>query len=231
MSVPINIIIFQVVVLIFSAVIHEYMHGWMADRLGDTTAKDAGRLTMNPIVHLDVFGSLILPFLLVMTGSPFVFGWAKPVPFNPYNLKDQKYGIAKVAIAGPLGNLVTALFFGFVSRLLPIMPSVKIAIINAFFHGDYSSLLLSISGNQFGTVYLLLIIIVSINLLLMIFNLVPIPPLDGSKVLMSFLPAEARNSYMKLEKYGMILVMFFIIFAFDLIIPIINFLFRLIIGM
>ena len=204
MDISINIIIFQVVVLIFSAVIHEYMHGWMADRLGDSTAKDAGRLTMNPIVHLDFFGSLLLPFLLVITGSPFVFGWAKPVPFNPYNLKDQKYGIAKVAIAGPAANLITALFFGFVLRFAPL--------------GDNVMLIT------------LLAIIVQINLLLMIFNLVPIPPLDGSKVLMSFLPTEARNTYMKLERYGMILVMFFIIFAFNLIIPIINFLFRLIVG-
>jgi len=205
MDISINIIIFQVIVLIFSAVIHEYMHGWMADRLGDSTAKDAGRLTMNPIVHLDVFGSLLLPFLLVITGSPFVFGWAKPVPFNPYNLKDQKYGIAKVAIAGPAANLITALFFGFVLRFAPLGGNVMLIT--------------------------LLAIIVQINLLLMIFNLVPIPPLDGSKVFMTFLPAEARNSYMKLERYGMILVMFFIIFAFNLIIPIINFLFRLIVGL
>src|SRR3989339_101191 len=99
--------IFSIVILIFSAIIHEYMHGWMADRLGDPTAKNAGRLTLNPIHHIDFFGSILLPFILVVSKAGFVFGWAKPVPFNPYNLRDAKYGGAKVAIAGPMGNFIT----------------------------------------------------------------------------------------------------------------------------
>lgn len=198
-----QIIIFQIIVLVFSAIIHEYMHGWMADRLGDPTAKNAGRLTLNPIPHIDLFGSILLPVILIATGAGFVLGWAKPVPFNPYNLKDQKYGVAKVAVAGPLGNLITALFFGMILRFFPIVSPQLI---------------------------LLLQIVVFINLLLMIFNLVPIPPLDGSKVIMPFLPHEWQMRYASIERYGMFLVVLFIIFGFSLIIPVLNVLFRLIVG-
>ena len=179
------------------------MHGWMADQLGDPTAKHEGRLTLNPIPHIDLFGSILLPFILVITGSPFVFGWAKPVPFNPYNLQDKKYGIAKVAAAGPLANLITAIFFGMILRFLPIVSS---------------------------TLVISLAIIVQINLILMIFNLLPIPPLDGSKVIMPFLPYDWQVKLANLERYGFILVLIFIIFAFPIVIPIINFLFRLIVG-
>lgn len=198
-----EIIIFQIIVLIFSAIIHEYMHGWMADRLGDATAKNAGRLTLNPIPHIDLFGSILLPFILVITGAGFVFGWAKPVPFNPYNLSDKKYGSAKVAIAGPLGNFITAMFFGLILRLAPLSNEM---LINA------------------------LAIIVYINLLLMIFNLIPIPPLDGSKVIAPFLPHNLQVKFAEMEKYGMILVLIFVMFGFTIILPIINLLFKLIVG-
>ena len=198
-----EIIIFQVVALVFSAIIHEFMHGWMADQLGDPTAKNAGRLSMNPLVHIDPFGSILLPAIMVLSGTGFVFGWAKPVPFNPYNLSDKKYGSAKVAIAGPLGNLITALFFGMLLRFMPL-------------------------GNEMMTT--LFVIIVQINLILMVFNLVPIPPMDGSKVLMPFLPYRLQVEYAKLERYGMLLVLMFVMFGFSLILPIINFLFRLIVG-
>src|SRR5574344_1057586 len=104
--------VFQIIILIFSAVVHEYMHGWMAYRLGDSTAKDAGRLTLNPLAHLEWFGSFFLPLVMIISHMPFVFGWAKPVPYNPYNLRDRKYGDAKVGLAGPLGNFIIALFFG-----------------------------------------------------------------------------------------------------------------------
>lgn len=200
---PIDIIIFQVIVLIFSAIVHEYMHGWMADRLGDPTAKDLGRLTMNPIPHIDPVGSLLLPFVLVISGAPFVFGWAKPVPINPNNFKDQKYGSAKVALAGPLGNLILALFFGLILRFVA-MPNLML--------GNY------------------LAIIVFINLLLLVFNLVPIPPLDGSRVLTVFLPYDWQVKMAELERYGFILVFAFLMFGFSIITPIIEFFFRLIVG-
>ncbi|KKQ61199.1 MAG: Peptidase M50 [Candidatus Falkowbacteria bacterium GW2011_GWC2_38_22] len=180
------------------------MHGWMADQLGDTTAKDEGRLTLNPLPHIDPFGSVFLPFLLVLSGSPFVFGWAKPVPYNPYNLRDQRYGPAKVALAGPLGNLITAIFFGMLLRFAPL------------------------AGNPL--LITLLAIIVQINLLLMIFNLLPIPPLDGSKIIAPFLPENIQKFMLNLERYGMILVIVFVMFGFNLIIPLINFLFNLIVG-
>lgn len=202
-----QIVIFQIVVLIFSAIIHEYMHAWMADRLGDPTAKNLGRLTLNPIPHIDLFGSIILPFVLVLTGAGFVIGWAKPVPFNPNNLQDKRYGSAKVALAGPAGNLVTALFFGFILRF-------------------FSAQLFSINP----IIPELLSIIVFINLLLMIFNLVPIPPLDGSKVIMPFLPYDWQVKFSGIERYGMFLILIFVMFGFSIIIPIIYFLFKLIVG-
>ncbi|MCD4762230.1 site-2 protease family protein [bacterium] len=198
-----NIIIFQVIVLIFSAIIHEYMHGWMADYLGDPTAKNAGRLTLNPIPHIDIFGSIILPTILVLSNFGIVFGWAKPVPFNPNNLSDKKYGSAKVALAGPMGNFITALFFGMIMRFAPIASTELMSFLS---------------------------IIVFINLLLMVFNLVPIPPMDGSKVIMPFLPYNLQLAYARLERYGMFLVVLFIMFGFSLIIPVIYFLFELIVG-
>lgn len=197
-----TIIIFQVIVLVFSAAVHEYMHGWMADYLGDPTAKLAGRLTLNPIKHLDWFGSLLLPFMMIVSGIGFAFGWAKPVPYNPNNLRDRKYGDAKVALAGPMGNFILAFI---------------LAIIWRFFAQDNLNFAL------------LLQIAIYINLLLMIFNLVPIPPLDGSKILATFLPARLRFQYLSLERYGFFLVVLFIIFGFDLIMPLIEFIFSLLI--
>ena len=195
--------VFQIIILILSAVIHEYMHGWMAFRLGDDTAKNAGRLTLNPLAHLEWFGSFFLPLVMILSGMPFVFGWAKPVPYNPYNLRDKKYGDAKVALAGPLANLIIAIFFGLCLRFLP------------FFSISFSGLL--------G-------IIVYINLILMVFNLVPIPPLDGSKILGAFLPANLRERYLGSERMGFIFVILFVMLAGGLITPIVNFLFRIIVG-
>jgi Zn-dependent protease len=195
--------IFQIIVLILSAIAHEYMHGWMAYRLGDNTAKNAGRLTLNPLAHLEWFGSFFLPLIMVLSGMPFVFGWAKPVPYNPFNLRDRKYGDAKVAAAGPLANLVIALFFGLCLRFLPFT--------NLYFSG-------------------LLGVIVYINLILMVFNLVPIPPLDGSKILGTFLPAHLRERYLGSERIGFIFVILFVMLAGGLITPIVNFLFKVIVG-
>ncbi|NCN22436.1 site-2 protease family protein, partial [Candidatus Falkowbacteria bacterium] len=142
--------IFLIIVLVMSAVFHEYMHGYAAFKLGDPTAKNAGRLTFNPIKHLDLFGSIIVPLMLIISGSSFLFAWAKPVPYNPYNLRDRKYGDAKVAVAGPLANLAIALIFGLIWRFMPF--------INITFSGFIA-------------------MIIYINLVLMVFNLIPIPPL------------------------------------------------------
>ena len=197
------IYLFEIIVLAFSAIIHEYMHGFMADRLGDSTAKDMGRLTLNPIPHIDLFGSIILPLSMILFQTGIVFGWAKPVPFNPYRLRDQKYGPAKVAIAGPLGNLILAAMFSLVLRFVP-----GIDVTLASFIG----------------------MIVYINLMLMIFNLIPIPPLDGSKVLAAVLPPKMQLKFFELERYGLFLVLFFVLFASNLISPIIAWLFQLLTG-
>ncbi|NCO80090.1 site-2 protease family protein [Candidatus Falkowbacteria bacterium] len=196
--------IFALIIILFSAVIHEYMHGWTADRLGDPTAKDAGRLTLNPMAHIDWWGSILMPALIYFaTGGGLIFGYAKPVPFNPYNLRDQKYGVAKVAIAGPLANFLVALSFGLLLRFSP-----------------------AINTN----LALFIATIVQINLVLMIFNLLPIPPLDGSKVIAPFLPYRWQEKLNRLEQYGMLIVLFVVLFGFSLIIPIINSLFKLIVG-
>jgi Zn-dependent protease len=200
--------LFSIVILIFSTAIHEYMHAWMADQQGDTTAKDEGRLTLNPIKHVDVFGSILLPLLLVLTHSDIILGWAKPVPFNPYNLRDQKYGPAKVALAGPMANLIMALFFGLILRFF----SLQLYAIN------------TVLVTLFST-------IVFVNLLLMVFNLIPLPPMDGSKVLMPFLPYSWRVRFMQIEGLGTVFVFFLVIIGFSAFIwPITNFLYNLIVG-
>ena len=159
--------IFIVVVIIFSAVIHEVMHGVAADMLGDKTARYAGRLTLNPIPHLDMFGSIILPLFLAFSNSPFFFGWAKPVPYNPYNLKPGRFSEAIVAGAGPASNAAIALVFSAVIRLGVFPPEIN----SIFF------------------------LIVVVNTMLFLFNLIPIPPLDGSKVLEALLPRTLVRGY------------------------------------
>lgn len=200
--------IFQLVVLIMSASIHEYAHGWAAFQLGDPTAKDAGRLTVNPLKHLDPFGSFFLPLVLFLSRSPFLIGYAKPVPYNPYNLHDREYGPAKVAIAGPASNLMTAIFFGLFLRFMPYMH------------------FLSLTQQLVD----LIVIVVYINLLLAVFNLLPLPTLDGSTVLTTFLPHAWRERFASWERYSFFIIIIFLMFGFSLIIPIVQFLFWVIVG-
>lgn len=200
--------IFGIAVLLFSAILHEIAHGYEAEHLGDDTARRAGRLTLNPIPHLDPFGSVLLPILLyVGTGGAFFFAAAKPVPVNPNNLRDHRWGFAKVALAGPATNFLLAIIFGLAIRIFSVMPVPDVFIE-------------------------LLGIVVLVNLVLGLFNLVPIPPLDGSRVLFAFLPANEttfRAMYL-LERWGLLLVLLFAFFGFGFVRPVIGSLFSLITG-
>ncbi len=198
--------IFYIIVLIMSIVAHEVSHGYAAERMGDPTARLAGRLTLNPLKHIDPIGSVILPALLIFSGSGFVFGWAKPVPYNPANLRDQKWGTVAVASAGILTNFFIAIVFGLLIRIA-VVASVT------------SQPLFTIGST-----------IVFVNLLLGIFNLVPLPPLDGSKILFSFLPFKFRNVETFLEKYSLILLIFFLLFIWQYFAVFIFFLFKLLTG-
>jgi Zn-dependent protease len=174
----------------------------MAYKLGDNTAKYQGRLTLNPFKHLDLFGSVVLPTITYLS-SGFIIGWAKPVPFNPYNLKNQRWGEALVALAGPASNLLIALFFGILIR----------------FGLVFSSSFLYIS-----------VLVIITNLVLAVFNLVPIPPLDGSKILFSIFPNSLSGTRDLFERYGTFILIFFIFFLWQFITPIVNILFKIITG-
>lgn len=204
----IAIVIFEFIVLIFSAILHEVAHGYEAERLGDDTARRAGRLTLNPLAHLDPFLSVFMPLILFFT-TGFFFAGAKPVPYNPNNLKNPRTGAVKVALAGPATNLLLALFFGSISIMLPVASAMKTMIFNAVAAGGAMP---AFTGSLDG-VYFLFLIIVYINVLLGVFNLVPIPPLDGSKLLFLILPptpATYRFMYF-MERWGLLLVLIFVL--------------------
>jgi len=184
------ITIFSLVVLLFSIIIHELSHGYVAYSLGDHTAKYAGRLTLNPIKHLDPFGSIILPIIMFLLPGGIIFGWAKPVPVNPYNFKDQKWGSVKVSVAGPISNISLAVIFGLLLRFIP----------NEFFIIT-PGLLIILQG------------IVWINLLLALFNLLPIPPLDGHWILFHFLPRRYERIKFFLQQYGIFILILLIFFG------------------
>ncbi|MEK7639265.1 MAG: site-2 protease family protein [Patescibacteria group bacterium] len=166
----------MIVALIISVIIHEMAHGYAANWLGDPTARLAGRLSANPLVHIDPMMSVILPGLLLLSGSPILFGAAKPVPYNPYNLRNQKWGEAIVAVAGPLANIGIAVIFALLLRNAELL-----SLSRTFIELSYGIILL--------------------NIFLAFFNLVPIPPLDGSKILPKFLPLPLAIKYESFRRY------------------------------
>lgn len=182
-----------IAILIFSAILHEVAHGFVAERFGDPTARLAGRLTLNPKKHIDPFMSILLPLMLVLSGSPVIFGAAKPVPIDPFNLREGRKDIALVALAGPLTNVLIAILASFLIKLLPIFSTLLPPFLSSI-------------------VYLLLSNVATLNLLLAIFNLFPIPPLDGSKVFALLFPEKQANVYLSLGSVGFFIIFFLLLF-------------------
>jgi Zn-dependent protease len=184
---------FVIFILLYSIIFHEIAHGYAAYKLGDPTAKYEGRLTLNPLAHIDPIGTIVVPALSFLIGG-FLFGWAKPVPYNPFNLKNQSRDSLLIALAGPLTNIFLCLFFVFLYKIFPL---------DIFYFG------------------------LRINLILSFFNLLPIPPLDGSKILLAKLSIE---QYQYLESFGFILLIIFLSFFFNYFSNFINLLMRFLVG-
>lgn len=203
MSLP----IISFIVLIISVILHEVSHGYMAEYLGDPTARILGRLTLNPIPHIDPMGSIVLPLLFVISGSPVVFGWAKPVPYDPRNIRGtawkECYGGAIVAAAGPAVNIFLAIIFGTLIRA----GMFDIAMIQFFY------------------------VIVIVNISLAVFNLIPIPPLDGHHILSALLPYSIRQKYLMLSQYSFVLMFVVAFVLWQFVSPLVLVLVRLITGM
>jgi Zn-dependent protease len=198
--------IFYIIILLLSIVVHEVAHGFAAYREGDQTAYLAGRLTLNPLKHIDLVGSVLIPLVLVISGAPFLFGWAKPVPYNPFNFKNRRRGTLFVASAGVLTNFLIALIFGLGLRVLIVTGLASMSLAS------------------------ILSAIITVNILLGVFNLVPIPPLDGARILFALLPEKYYKYERQLEAYSMALVILFILFGWKFIVPVITWLFTLLTG-
>lgn len=191
-----EVVILGVVVIILSIIFHEVAHGYVANWLGDPTARLAGRLTLNPLPHIDPVGSVLVPAILALSSSPFLIGWAKPVPYNPYNLRHGKWGEALVAFAGPATNILIAVIAAVLVRTLyPVLDPLLVQV----------------------AVYTIIS-----NVALAVINLIPIPPIDGSKIVRALLPPRAALAYARLEQatyalgpFGLIAVLLLIVYVFD----------------
>lgn len=177
-------IVVWILPVIFAITVHEVAHGWVAKKYGDNTASMLGRLTLNPLKHIDLLGTIILPGLLLITGTGFIFGWAKPVPVNARNFKKPLHDMALVALAGPVANFVMALAWALLARLGQIIGIESISM---------PLIYMGMAG-------------ISINLVLLLINLLPIPPLDGSRILTALLPTRLAWQYNQLERYGFIIL-------------------------
>lgn len=178
------------IVLVFSAILHEIAHGYVAERLGDPTARLLGRLTLNPLPHIDLFLTIILPLLLILSHTGIIFGGAKPVPVDPYNLKDGRKDMALVSLAGPATNIVLAITATVLFKIVgPNATNLFLIFLNVF-----------------------LLLVIKVNLSLAIFNLLPIPPLDGSKIFALILPEKLADSYLSLSSFGTIILLLLLAF-------------------
>ncbi len=180
----------QIIILVFSIVVHEVAHGRVALWRGDTTARDMGRLTLNPIPHIDLFGTIIFPIFLILMRSPVLFGWAKPVPINPYQLKEAKKDMALVGGAGPASNLLLAILLAGLFRAAVAVTGSSNPLSQALFFGVF------------------------INLVLAFFNLIPVPPLDGSRIVSALLPDDLAIRYNRIERFGFIIIFLLLFLGF-----------------
>ena len=197
--------ILSIIILIFSIIVHEVSHGFMADALGDPTARLQGRLTLNPIKHIDPVGSILVPLITMMSG--FTFGWAKPVLYNPYNLKNKRQGEFLIAAAGPASNILLAVIFGTILRFM------------------------AAGAAGFTPAMTVLAYVVIINIVLAVFNLIPLPPLDGSKLLLAFLPNQYGKTRYMLERFAPLFVLIAAFILWQLISPIVPIVFKLFTGL
>ena len=188
-------IILSLIAVFTAIVLHEFSHGYIAFRLGDPTAKMQGRLTLNPLAHIDPIGTILVPIVLVILRSPFLFGWAKPVPINPNYFRNPYKGMFYVAIAGPLMNIALALGASAIGRLAILITPLSLLYGRGFF------------AYFVQTIFFLVGFFVIINIILAVFNMIPIPPLDGSRVLTYFLPPEGKRVMMQLERYGFLIIL------------------------
>ncbi len=177
--------ILSLAIFFTSVIVHEYAHGLCAYWLGDKTAKYAGRLTLNPLPHIDPFGTIVLPLVLYFSGSPFIFGWAKPVPINFWGLKNPKRDIILVGLSGPFANILLSVALSLILKLPVGLPSFLIILLNQ------------------GII---------VNMVLAVFNLIPIPPLDGSRVVFGILPRSIALQYARVERYGFVILVILLYF-------------------
>jgi len=201
-SLPVALVIF-----FFALVIHESAHAWMASRCGDNTARYAGRITLNPLPHIDPIGTIIFPLLLILSRSPFIIGWAKPVPINPLNFNNPRVDLVRVGASGPLSNIGLAIASSFLVWILTYLPIGEIK----------------------NSLIIVLLFSVLINLLLAVFNLIPIPPLDGSQILSGLLPDHLVKRYEMITPYGFIILLFLLLtgLLWTIILPIVQLLYNI----